>query len=55
MASVSAYGPNNTRSIVDYSIRTSKIRYFVLHGETLFSATYGIAVEGWKDRLVEFV
>ena len=40
---------------IDYSVVDGRVRSFKLRGEKLFDEDDDIAVDGWKDRLVEFV
>lgn len=53
MASV--YGFTTPASEVDYCIADGRVRLFELRGDVLFDERSGIAVDGWEDRLVDFV
>lgn len=53
MASV--YGFTTPASEVDYCIADGHVRLFELRGDVLFDERSGIAVDGWENRLVDFV
>lgn len=40
---------------IDYSLVDNRVRSFELRGEKLFDEDEGIAIDGWKDKLAEFV
>jgi len=40
---------------IDYSLNDGRVRSFELRGEKLFDEHDGTNVEGWEEKLVEFV
>lgn len=40
---------------IEYSLVDNRVRSFELRGKTLYDEDKDIAVEGWEDKLVEFV
>ena len=53
MASVTIL--TNPESDIDYSLKDGRIRSFVCYGEKLFDDESGICVDGWRDKLTQFV
>lgn len=42
-------------SCIDYSMNTGEVRAFELRGEVLYDKKRGICVDGWKEKLVDWV
>lgn len=56
MASVSIRGLcERAVSDIDYSTADGRVRQLLLRGELLYDERDKVEVDGWKDKLVEFV
>lgn len=40
---------------IDYSLVDGRVRRFVLFGQKMYDEDDGTSIDGWRDRLVEFV